>query len=293
VRVADEAGEPIMYDRASQQRDAVALLGAFVEGSVTADELIERWPAEHRDRLLAEIVAEFGRAAALEPESDLKRTAEVAIRAVEGQWVPEAFRNALEIDVPRSVTARRSFTAQVAVASAAIIALVVILAFALTAPANRFSRAVREGDIRRVQQLLEAHPEFLEAEDRDGWMPIERAVARDDPELVRFLIARGAHFGRRGDRDWTLLHQAARVGSAQAAAVLLAEGADVNARDNFGRTPLHLASQRGLKDIVEILLANGADLKARDEQGNTALKISEKWGQTEVSELLHKHGAEE
>lgn len=57
------------------------------------------------------------------------------------------------------------------------------------------------------------------------------STSRDDRlEIVRLLLARGAHVQQRGLNDWTPLHYAVNLDDGLAIELLLAHGADIQAR---------------------------------------------------------------
>jgi ankyrin repeat protein len=66
----------------------------------------------------------------------------------------------------------------------------------------------------------------------------------------------------------SLLHAAARGGSARVVELLLSRGLDANDRDSDGITPLHVAAC-GMNPaaVVPVLLASGADANAADRNG--------------------------
>lgn len=110
----------------------------------------------------------------------------------------------------------------------------------------------------------------LKAEvDRRQSQPIAElfdACRRGDVDRMRALLAADAGLARAVDINapygaWTILHHAARHGSAAAIRLLLANGADPNAREQGDNTyPLHWAAARGDFDIMAALLDGGGDV---------------------------------
>jgi ankyrin repeat protein len=135
----------------------------------------------------------------------------------------------------------------------------VALAWGSLAFCDEIHDAARDGDLAKVQALLEHHPDLVFSKDNDGRTP---------------------------------LHAAAMTGHKDVAELLLAKGADVNARDNHGGTPLHAAAMTGHKDVVELLLAKGANINARRNDGMTSLHLAVAGGHNALVELLVAHGAD-
>jgi len=107
--------------------------------------------------------------------------------------------------------------------------------------------AVKEGDLRRVKELLKMGA--------DPNARSERGVAAEIERL----------------KECTPLHVAAYFGRARIAKLLIEQGADVNAKDFSGRTPLHLAALRHNARITQLLLNSGADPLALDAYCRTPL----------------------
>ena len=95
-------------------------------------------------------------------------------------------------------------------------------------------------------------------------------------QIVRGLIARGADVNRRMGRDRdTVLHTAARIGTAESVNLLLDNGAELESAAKHGATPLMRACnecvERDCIDTVLTLLKRGASLDAVDKKGESAL----------------------
>ncbi|XP_051180264.1 uncharacterized protein [Lolium perenne] len=114
------------------------------------------------------------------------------------------------------------------------------------------------GSLPVCRYLLEDLGLDVDVESPFGATAIEAAMARQNVELVRYFLDRGANTGKLDTEGRTLLHFASKVGNYEIVKLLLLKGAHVNAI-NLGGTALHIAASSGLDDIVKILLDHGAD----------------------------------
>ena len=90
-----------------------------------------------------------------------------------------------------------------------------------------------------------------------GWAPIHYAAFQDKPEMIRYLIAKGADKDAPAPNGDTALMLAARSGHDDAARALLHEDVDVNARNPDGQTALRIAKLGKHTAVVELLTRAG------------------------------------
>jgi ankyrin repeat protein len=113
------------------------------------------------------------------------------------------------------------------------------------------------------------------------------------------------------DQDVTPLHIAVAYQNLELVKYLLAHGADVNARDANGRTPLHFAVNQRDVELMRVLLDARADPDAKDSAGETVLAMAQKTLDTpniyaaplrgklvqpegkDIVALLREHGAQD
>jgi ankyrin repeat protein len=148
--------------------------------------------------------------------------------------------------------------------------------------------AAAMGAVERLEQLLDQHPDEVNAWSSDGFQPLALAAFFGRPQAVEMLLARGAEVSTPARHQFhvTPLHAALAGPTPQVARVLIAAGADVNARQQGGVTPLQEAAGNGQIDLVELLLEHGADATATDDNGRTAIDWARERGQQEVVALL-------
>jgi ankyrin repeat protein len=176
--------------------------------------------------------------------------------------------------------------------------LSVIIVFTTTAllVQNMFAQeiidAVRSGDLAKVESLLEAKPQLVQAKDAGGRTPLHWACRGVHFEMLKFLVEKGADVNAKDDDGITPLHSLAAKAHSDGIAFLLAYKAEVNARSGFRDTPLHYAAQSGNTDVVKFMLENGADPTARDNMRNTPLLYAIRGNSIEMAEYLISKGGD-
>lgn len=115
-------------------------------------------------------------------------------------------------------------------------------------------QAIADEDVEHLTTLLES------GADPGGYTagpPIQDAVRRDNPELVRLLLDHGAGVESPTEGGWTLLFGAAVDGSPGMVRVLLQHGADpcrtTTRRGYNGMTPLDAARRRHNDSVMPLL----------------------------------------
>jgi RNA polymerase sigma factor (sigma-70 family) len=129
--------------------------------------------------------------------------------------------------------------------------------------------------LRRSPDLLEVQTEWGVAS--DGWYwplgvtAIHLAAGTGNLSLLDLLVEMGADVNaadRHGNRP---LDRAAHMGQVEAVRRLLELGAGPTIAGDNGRTPLHTAVIRRRKEVVQLLLQHGAGQMAADANGRTPL----------------------
>lgn len=119
-------------------------------------------------------------------------------------------------------------------------------------------------------------------------------IGNSFPEMLEFLVNNNLFkinqkFNGRDDYPLHLIHRPELV------QFLIEKGADVNVKTSGGVTPLHYAATVNYADkdylrYFKILLDNGADVNIRDVTGQTPLKQAQ---DPNIKKLLMRYGAEE
>jgi len=124
---------------------------------------------------------------------------------------------------------------------------------------------------------------------REGETPLSFAVRSGQTKMVEILLANKVECNCRTP-DWrTPLHQACLEGFLEIAILLINAGADVNARDCEGWTTLHFAVQKGIPETIAVLLKNGADPLAEADEEVTPLSLARAERKVEIVSILERH----
>ncbi len=117
--------------------------------------------------------------------------------------------------------------------------------------------AAEEGDINKVELILEENPTLLNSKDENGAMPLHVAASRGHRNVAELFIAKGAKINAKDHEGQTPLHHAALNNHRDIAELLLSD-AKLNIKNIAGLTPLSLAQGARHRDMIELLKARGA-----------------------------------
>ncbi|KAL3282471.1 hypothetical protein HHI36_005654, partial [Cryptolaemus montrouzieri] len=149
--------------------------------------------------------------------------------------------------------------------------------------------AAENGNVEIAKILLEFNADVC-AKDIYGRTALDAAFWNGDERLILALLEKTKNINiSTNNREDSPLHLAAELCSPDLVKWLLRKGADVNAKKYRGKTPLHVAALRGNASITEILIDFGADYNNRDEEGETPLLIASRHGNEEVVSILLKY----
>jgi len=184
--------------------------------------------------------------------------------------------------------------------------------------AQELYEAIKTGDQKKVEALLDAAPELVDGGGAAGMPPLMLALYARQKDIARLLVNRGAELNiysaaAMGDQavlerelakdpaliatyssdGWTPLHLASFFGHKEIAEILIARGADVQARsaNTMVNFPLHAAAAGQHTEVVAVLLANGAEVDGRQVGGHTALHSAAANGDESTIRLLLAHEA--
>jgi hypothetical protein len=123
---------------------------------------------------------------------------------------------------------------------------------------------------------------------------LSRAVADEDKELIRDLLAKGAKVNTREESysKITPIFLAVETGDLEIVQMLLDAGAKVKVRSASKETPLMRLDQDATAELVELLVRYGARVNAADEDGRTALLHAVEYSTPTAAQALIAAGAD-
>ncbi|XP_032238212.2 transient receptor potential cation channel subfamily A member 1 [Nematostella vectensis] len=129
--------------------------------------------------------------------------------------------------------------------------------------------------------------DLINAGDRDLRVPLHHAASNAQLEMIKLLLAHGAHLGPRDVFGRTPLHMAAEHGNESCFSTLINDApADINVADDSGSTPLHLAAAKGHRKLCKFLVGAGADVSTKDSSRWTPLHHAAGAGHVRTVETL-------
>ncbi len=176
-------------------------------------------------------------------------------------------------------------------------------------PTPIFFELARYGNTRDAQNMLTLGAK-VNAVDAEGNRPIHIAAAKNEWDMVRFLIANGAEVNVANKTGVQPIHHAVNCGyfrsSADPVGLLVKHGAKVTVADQHGRTPLHWlltdtveerAKKEGIADwgvqnyemgLAKALVEAGADPTVSDLAGESPLAIARTTKREKLAEYFNE-----
>ncbi len=158
--------------------------------------------------------------------------------------------------------------------------------------AQNIHKAAREGDLTKVKDLLQADPALLEIKNENGKTPLHFAAEGGNPEVIQFLLERGAEINAQNIAGETPLHYAAGWGHLEAVKLLLDKKADGTLLTEEGDSALHYLRFVGHPEVAELLLDSGSDINQINKAGQSFLGMSVLAGRQQLIDLAFARGAE-
>lgn len=136
----------------------------------------------------------------------------------------------------------------------------------ITASQHSFiCNTLRHGSVDAVQHLLQSKSLFVNSLLLDGQLPLQIAVDANRPEMVEFLLDKGANVNKFDQAGWTALHHAVYKSNIRLAKKLLERGADPSASRDGDLLPIEMAMTCD-EDIIHLL--RKAEVRRRQSESD-------------------------
>lgn len=157
---------------------------------------------------------------------------------------------------------------------------------------QRFEEAVADQELKGMVAALEAGADVDAELENLGVTALIWAAMRNDREMAKELLRRGADPERATGMEITALQGAASNNHPEMVRLLIESGAEVMRRTRRGESALHFAGLRGMAESCEALLSGGAEVDARNDAGETGLILAAQSGNLRCVEALLLAGAD-
>lgn len=153
-------------------------------------------------------------------------------------------------------------------------------------------RAIIDGDLVKVERMIDADPQLLELDDMYGMSAVRAAIEHNRYETFTFFLGWGISLDPVAcQHQWRPLHHCIEKGDLEMMEFLLQHGANVEELDFYEDTPMHKAVYRDNLEAIRLLHRYGADINARcGVYERTPRREAECSGRQEAAALLASLG---
>ena len=161
--------------------------------------------------------------------------------------------------------------------------------------------AVSRENLEDVKWLIQYVGSSVNEPSNDGTTPLGTAILRENLDIVRLLIERGADPNTTypfENEDGTVvlmspLIEALELENSDIASFLIVQAsANLNLKNDEGASPLHVAVSNSLEDIVHKLLQCNVSINEKDNNGATPLMIAAEEGDNDILKTLITNDAQ-
>lgn len=146
-----------------------------------------------------------------------------------------------------------------------------------------------------TKYLIDTQPERVnESDNPDGYFPLYDAVLKNNLEIIKLLLAKGADINKRTKSGYSSLELAVRHENIEIAEFLIKNGIDVNTvEEDFGHSPLYKAAiTNNDLHMVKLLVENGANINQKDKYGESILYEATAYENIEIVKFLVDNGVD-
>jgi len=116
--------------------------------------------------------------------------------------------------------------------------------------ASPIHQAAESGDLAKVRELLDSHPDWVNLVDEEGESALLEAAEEGHGEVVGLLLERGASLNHQDDEGETALMEAAEESQLECVKLLLRKGAALGLLDQDGRSAYQLTKDEAIRTLL-------------------------------------------
>lgn len=154
------------------------------------------------------------------------------------------------------------------------IIILIIVLFSSSGYSQDIFTLIRQGDIVKIKELIEADSLNATNKNARGFSPIHFATNFNKLEIAKLLIKNGGDPFVVGPAKRQPIHWAAAGGETEIIKWLFSIGADLNSKDETNKTPLYLAVTQRRNESVDFLLSQNVDIQIEGKDGFGLLYFS-------------------
>ena len=155
-------------------------------------------------------------------------------------------------------------------------------------PPEKFIKAVKDGNIGGVKDMLSKDPSLVNIKSTDGMneTPLCMAAFRGFKEICEMLIKAGADVNYHDDYGNTPLHNAVRMDRREIVDLLISNKADIFVKNNTQDNLIFDAAYYEHPEMVKYLISLGIDKNERNISGKTAMQVAVEKNRNKIIEAL-------
>lgn len=164
--------------------------------------------------------------------------------------------------------------------------LLLVLGGAFSVSAGPLHKAVKSGDVKKVNTLIAQGNDINEKKTFSKKTPLIYAAENELTEITEILLTKGAKTEEKDTLGDTALLKAANIANLEILQILLTKGANVDATNNNGDTAMLILAKTGSVKAVELMLKYNAKPDVKNADGETALVSAISRGYKQIEQLL-------
>ena len=148
--------------------------------------------------------------------------------------------------------------------------LFLISSYALAQEKLDVFEVARKGTVEELKLALQQNPNVINSVNTDGYSPLILACYRENNEVAKFLIEKGANINFKSGLGTPLMACSAK-GNIVIAKFLIEKKADINSTDENGMSAIMYSVMFKNYEFAKLLIQNKATIEVKDNRGNSPL----------------------